>query len=672
MRMEGMRFVTNKIGIFCLFAALSCAMTGRAQPPNSLTTIWNNSGTSNWTTPSNWSGGSVPDVNVEDAGVINNGGTAFVNSNVTQQAGGVVLGAAAGDTGSLEIRSGGSLTVVASGSFPADGSVRVGQGVMAAGGTGHLTVLPGGTLNSVSLALAGAAGSTLTLGGTAAGTTTVNTGPVSLFRPTQVIGPNVNFSSTQLTITDTATLIPVITAATHSPLKSTGTATIAGVLRPQFMGPTPTPGQRWDIIDAGLISGSMTLDTSAAPALGVDQTYIMAKAPGGNGSRLQLGVEQLLRVKVNWDSKSISITNSGTTAVTIDSYSILSTLGSLNPAQGVWSSLADQSVAGWQEAGATPNALNELNPNGSLMINGGETRVLGTPFNPIIPAQFGVSPEDIVFEYAKPTGEKFAGVVEYQGTRDTNNFRLTIDPASGQAQLRNDGGIPIALEGYSIISPSGSLLTSWNSLDDQDVGGATVWQESGPTANAISELNPLGSTSIAPNAGYPLGLLWNTSGDRNLQLTFQLANESTPRSGAVVFGTLPPLSSGGVAGDYNGDGTVNAADYTVWRDTLGSMTDLRANGDNSGASAGKIDAADYNFWKANFGNHSGSGAIASGLIAVPEPSVGGLTFMAIGLLVCLSRIFPRGAWQLPLREIHQKCAAHCGQRRPAFVLYRNC
>ena len=39
----------------------------------------------------------------------------------------------------------------------------------------------------------------------------------------------------------------------------------------------------------------------------------------------------------------------------------------------------------------------------------------------------------------------------------------------------------------------------------------------------------------------------------------------------------------GVPGDYNANGTVDAADYTIWRDTLGSTTDLRANGDNTGA-----------------------------------------------------------------------------------------
>ena len=71
-------------------------------------------------------------------------------------------------------------------------------------------------------------------------------------------------------------------------------------------------------------------------------------------------------------------------------------------------------------------------------------------------------------------------------------------------------------------------------------------------------------------------------------------------------------------GDYNLDGIVDAADYTVWRDTLGqsAMPFSGADGDGSGV----IDQPDYDVWKADFGNTlpPGSAAIASASIQPPD------------------------------------------------------
>jgi hypothetical protein len=69
---------------------------------------------------------------------------------------------------------------------------------------------------------------------------------------------------------------------------------------------------------------------------------------------------------------------------------------------------------------------------------------------------------------------------------------------------------------------------------------------------------------------------------------------------------------------------VDAADYTVWRDSLGSTTNLVADGDGNHV----VDAADYNLWKSNFGSHSGSGAGATA--AVPEPTA--LWMLLAGIL----------------------------------------
>jgi hypothetical protein len=64
-----------------------------------------------------------------------------------------------------------------------------------------------------------------------------------------------------------------------------------------------------------------------------------------------------------------------------------------------------------------------------------------------------------------------------------------------------------------------------------------------------------------------------------------------------LFGVGRERENAPFGGDYNKDSFVNAADYTVWRNTLGSMSDLRADGDKNGT----IEQADYDYWKARFG-----------------------------------------------------------------------
>jgi hypothetical protein len=92
-----------------------------------------------------------------------------------------------------------------------------------------------------------------------------------------------------------------------------------------------------------------------------------------------------------------------------------------------------------------------------------------------------------------------------------------------------------------------------------------------------------------------------------------------------------------VPGDYNLNGVVDAADYVVWRDTLGQLgAGLAADGNNSGS----IDNADYDFWRARFGNTAqlGAGAFANWPAGanVPEPTTQFMLLMAI-LAQCLRR-----------------------------------
>jgi hypothetical protein len=86
-------------------------------------------------------------------------------------------------------------------------------------------------------------------------------------------------------------------------------------------------------------------------------------------------------------------------------------------------------------------------------------------------------------------------------------------------------------------------------------------------------------------------------------------------------------------GDYNRDGTVDAADYILWRKTLGQSVAYGFGAD--GDASGTIDDGDYTVWRAHFGQTAGSGAAADGSAsgAVPEPTSGPM--LLLGMLVIL-------------------------------------
>jgi hypothetical protein len=72
-------------------------------------------------------------------------------------------------------------------------------------------------------------------------------------------------------------------------------------------------------------------------------------------------------------------------------------------------------------------------------------------------------------------------------------------------------------------------------------------------------------------------------------------------------------------GDYNQNDVVDAADYIVWRKTLGQTgSGLAADGNGNN----QIDPGDYDVWSANFGKTAGSGATAGlpSSVLVPEPT----------------------------------------------------
>jgi hypothetical protein len=84
----------------------------------------------------------------------------------------------------------------------------------------------------------------------------------------------------------------------------------------------------------------------------------------------------------------------------------------------------------------------------------------------------------------------------------------------------------------------------------------------------------------------------------------------------INFGNQQSIQPPALVGDYNQDGIVGAADYTVWRNTQGQSVAPYSGADGDGD--GVVSRSDYTLWKANFGNTLGSGSTAAALAALPS------------------------------------------------------
>ena len=89
-------------------------------------------------------------------------------------------------------------------------------------------------------------------------------------------------------------------------------------------------------------------------------------------------------------------------------------------------------------------------------------------------------------------------------------------------------------------------------------------------------------------------------------------------AGQVLIDNVRLLSNLPLAGDFNRDDVVDAADYTVWRNTLGKEVAPYEGADGDGDSV--ITNADYAVWKTSFGTSRGAGQAGANTQVVPEPT----------------------------------------------------
>ena len=199
------------------------------------------------------------------------------------------------------------------------------------------------------------------------------------------------------------------------------------------------------------------------------------------------------------------------------------------------------------------------------------------------------------------------------GLPDDFGLQLQVDPASGLAQFVNHGSDALQFEFYQITSAGSLSPTGWQSLDDQSLDGNS-WLEAGGSSSVIlGEATLTGAHSLGAEQVTRLGRLFVPGSPQDLTLQFG-TSDGLLRHGNVVYVPV----TGGVLGDLNGDGAIDAADAGMLFSTWGrsGIGDLDASGITDAADAGIL-----------FTNWTGDPITA----AVPEPSLG--TFALVGLAI---------------------------------------
>jgi T5SS/PEP-CTERM-associated repeat protein len=279
---------------------------------------------------------------------------------------------------------------------------------------------------------------------------------------------------------------------------------------------------------------------------------------------------------------------------------------------------------------------------GSATIEGGELQFLAGFTNNaqgVLPAPGRMSLEDGTVRFAEPLTND--GVIS--SSRGTNNFHGAITNmgsvvvASDTVAVFHDtftvpGSVEVKPRGNALflanmVFTSAALLEIGVGMDGttdtsaQIAVAGSVSLGGSLTVDVTGGLTPvLGQTFDLITAGNGISGIFNSISVPDIPGMLEYRVVYNPTSVLLVVADETMATPNG---DFNGDHVVDAADYVVWRNGLGTTFTL----------------ADYDVWRANFGRTFGSGAgsaidaAAGG--AVPEP--GSLLLVGLALLLCATK-----------------------------------
>jgi endonuclease I len=207
-------------------------------------------------------------------------------------------------------------------------------------------------------------------------------------------------------------------------------------------------------------------------------------------------------------------------------------------------------------------------------------------------------------------------------------------PSQSPSQTIDFGNIALGtsaasatIDVFNLNAPSG--FTAALDLDSVASSGNTA----AFTTNLASFAN------LAAGASHVFTSSFNVSAVGTFLATYTLSLSDEDLSGATNNTmTLTLKGIARLAGDFNGDGSVDAGDYLVWKRSFGqSVVVAYAGADGNGNLT--IDSSDYEVWRAHFGQTAsafGAGASLSG--SIPEPATVRLAAISAAFVChCLRR-----------------------------------
>lgn len=195
--------------------------------------------------------------------------------------------------------------------------------------------------------------------------------------------------------------------------------------------------------------------------------------------------------------------------------------------------------------------------------------------------------------------------------------RLTIRPYGfASVQAGDEQGW---FETHPVTFDGGNLVLNFNTGDGGQIAVEVRDKFGVPIPGfTLDDMTPLTGDDLAHHLMWNSGRSLGELAGQEIRLYFELSHSDLY---SLQF-ALPVI-----AADFDGDGTVDDQDYTVWRRQFGLFGRHSAEGNRDGV----VDAADYTVWRDGRTTNTQS---SSQIQSVPEPPATSTLVLALALICC--------------------------------------